>query len=299
MNNNYWCGVALTIMAAVCWGVISPIAKVLSAAGISLMSVMVFRALFVVAVLGPFLIFTRGRKMFSVKRNYIAFYCLSGILSVVCSGSGFLMSLHYLSVAEALILHYTFPLVTLAGSLYITKERPAKLQVFAGFLIIAGVYSGMVGGYKSFGTLSVPGILWGLLAIAGISGQALAARRFSKDNDMDQIMLLFSAHFFGGLILVFGKTVISGWADLINFTPYLFALVVIQSLSGSLLAYGFFYSALKYIPAATVSLICTFEIVVAVGLTALILGVVPSINEIAGCAIIIFAIFCATVRPEN
>jgi len=51
--NKYWHGVAMTLIAAICWGIKSPIAKVLSGAGISMMSVMAFRALFVVVVMGP------------------------------------------------------------------------------------------------------------------------------------------------------------------------------------------------------------------------------------------------------
>ncbi len=296
---NYWRGVVFALLAAVFWGMISPIAKVLSNSGINLMSVMVFRAFFVVMTLGPWLLLTRGRYVFSTTSRMLGFYCLSGILSVVCAGGGFLMSLQYLSVAEALILHYTFPLVTLLGSLYITHEKPTKLQLLSGLLIILGVYLGMASGEKSFETLSFPGLMWGILAIAGISGQALAARRVAKNQQSDQLVLLFFAHFFGGLILAFGKSALIGWADIINFTPALSGLMIFQSFAGSLLAYGFFYTALKYVPAATVSLLCTLEIVVAVGLTALLLSVIPSLREILGCSIIIIAIVCATVRSKS
>ena len=44
--------------------------------------------------------------------------------------------------------------------------------------------------------------------------------------------------------------------------------MTLQAITGSLLAYGSFFAALKYIPAAVASLLCTLEIVVAVGLTA-------------------------------
>lgn len=209
------------------------------------------------------------------------------------------MSLKYLSVPEALVLHYTFPIVTLLGSLWITHEKPSFLQVISGFLIIAGVYLGMVGGEKNFNGISVPGLLWGVLAIAGISGQALVVRRVCKNQESDQFVLLFFAHLIGGAVIVAGKSLIVGWADLANFTVSLFGLMVLQSFCGSLLAYGFFYTALKYVPAATVSLLCTLEIVVAVGLTALLLGQLPSVHEIAGCTVIIIAIVCATVRTDE
>lgn len=297
--NNYWRGVGLTILAAVFWGFMSPIAKVLSLSGISLMSVMVFRAFFVVVIMGPWLYFSKGCEGFFPSVTTLKFYIVSGIFSVVCAGGGFLMSLNYLSVAEALILHYTFPLVTLLGSLYITHEKPTKLEVISGFLIILGVYYGMVGGGKTFSGLSVPGLLWGLLAIVGISGQALFARRVAKGQSYNQLFLLFYSHLFGFLVLGLGKSLLVGWADTANLTPGLFRLMILQSISGSLLAYGFFYSAIKYIPAATVSLLCTLEIVVAVGLTAAILGQMPSIQEMIGCAVIIAAIICAAVRPKN
>ena len=294
--NKYWHGVAMTLIAAVCWGIMSPIAKVLAGAGISLMSVMAFRALFVVIIMGPYLCYTKGREVFRPDSNMLSFYFLSGLLSVVFSGGGFLMSLKYLSVAEALIIHYTFPLVTLLGSLWITRERPTTLQVISGFLIIAGVYLGMVGGEKTFSGISVPGLMWALLAIVGISGQALVARRVCKGQKTDQMTLLFFAHLLGGIVLAVGKSALVGWDDINNFTPPLFALMAFQAFCGSRRAYGLFYTALKYVPAATVSILCTLEIVVAVGLTSLLLGQSPSTQEVMGCGIIIIAIVCATVR---
>lgn len=297
--NKYWYGVAMTLAAAVCWGIMSPIAKVLTAAGISLMSVMAFRALFVVLIMGPYLCHTKGWEVFSPGRDMLLFYFLSGMLSVVFAGGGFLMSLKYLSVAEALIIHYTFPLVTLVGSLWITRERPTPLQVVSGFLIITGVYLGMVGGEKTFSGISVPGLMWAILAIIGISGQALVARRVCKGQETDQMTLLFFAHLLGGSLLAVGKTFLAGWEDIYNFTFPLFGLMVFQSFCGSLLAYGLFYTALKYVSAATVSLLCTLEIVVAVGLTSFLLGQSPSMQEVLGCAIIIIAIICATVRTSG
>ena len=69
--NKYWHGVAMTLIAAVCWGIMSPIAKVLAGAGISLMSVMAFRALFVVIIMGPYLCYTKGREVFRPDSNML------------------------------------------------------------------------------------------------------------------------------------------------------------------------------------------------------------------------------------
>jgi drug/metabolite transporter (DMT)-like permease len=299
VKSDYLRGVTLAVIAAVCWGTMSPVAKLLTAGGVILMTAMVVRALFVAVVMGPWVLLKRRKALAETPRSTYTFYFISGMLSVVCSGAGFLMSLETLSVAEALIIHYTFPLITLAGSLWVTREKPTKAEVFAGFLILLGVYFGMAGGNKSFSGVPMNGLLWGILAIAGISGQSLYVRRFSKKQQNDPLMLLFFAHFFGLFVLLIIKSVFMGWDDLANLNGYMALLLGIQSLLGSLLAYGFFYSALKYIPAATVSLICTLEMVVAVFLTAVCVGLMPTLQEIFGCAVILAAVLIASVRRKG
>ncbi|MDL2298748.1 DMT family transporter [Synergistaceae bacterium OttesenSCG-928-D05] len=296
---KYWTGVVLALAAAVCWGIMSPIAKIVSAAGVSLMTAMVYRGFFVAATVGPLLYVTKGASIFRQSPRFLKFYMLSGFLTVVASGGGFLMSLEYLTVAEALIVHYMFPLVTLAGSCFITHEKPTRLQVLAGFMIVLGVYVGMVSGEKSFAGLSVPGMMWGIFAVIGISGQSLVVRRVAREVEIDQIVLLFYGHLFGAIMLLVGKTFFMGWSDLANITPQVFMLMNVQSLAGSLFAFGCFYTALKYIPAATVSLLCTLEIVTAVALTALLLSIIPTAREVFGCAVIMLAVVFATVKPKE
>ncbi len=297
--SNYWRGIIYCLLAAFSWAVMGPIAKVLSAAGINLISVMAFRGLFVAVVMGPLMLYVRGKTFFCPAKKDLIFYINSGILSVVLAGGGFLMSLAYLSVAEALILHYTFPLVTMLGSLYITHEKPSRIQVIAGFMIIGGVYAGMVGGEKSLAGMSLPGVIWGVIAVIGISGQAILARLASKTCEVDTMATLFYGHFIGGIMLVVLKSIFLGWSDLLNFTPMYFLIMALQAFSGSLLAYGLFYSALKLIPASTVSLLCSLEMVLGVLLTAVTLGVIPSIQEVFGCGIIILAIVLVTLPGKN
>ena len=71
--NNYWRGALLALTAAVCWGIISPVAKVLTAAGIDLMSVMVYRSLFTLTASGLFLFFTQASKPSASKADICAF----------------------------------------------------------------------------------------------------------------------------------------------------------------------------------------------------------------------------------
>lgn len=297
--NNYWRGALLALTAAVCWGIISPVAKVLAAVGIDLMSVMVFRSLFTLAASGLLLLFCEGREALRLDAEHRRFYIISGLLSVAFAGGGFLTSLEYLSVPEALVIHYTFPLVAIMGSLYITHERPTALQCAAGVLIVCGVFIGMGGSLGALMNISLHGLFWGLLAVVGMAGQALVTRRFSLGHTVDEFRLLFFSNAVGIVLLFAFKTLWYGWGDLANFTLPLFSLMTLQAFTGSLVAYGVFFAALKCIPAAMASLLCTMEIVVAVALTAVFVHQIPSVHEVIGCALILVAIACTAVQARR
>ena len=299
LSGNMRRGGALALCAAFCWGIISPAAKIVSAAEIDLMTLMIFRSLFALAASGLCLFISGQRARLHVGRETARFYFICGAFSVALAGGGYLKSLAYLTVAQAIVIHYTFPLATLAGSMWVTREKPTLLQVAAGFIIVAGVVTGMGGSAASFISVPAAGFIWAALAVIGISGQALVARRFSISHETDELAMLFYSNLFGSALLIAYKTLFAGWGDAARVTPRLFALMSLVAFTGSFLSYGFFYAALKYIPAAVASLFCTFEIVVAVGLTALFVGQAPSPHEAAGCALILIAIFCASVAPKE
>jgi drug/metabolite transporter (DMT)-like permease len=298
MKSKRAIGITSALLAGITWGTASPVAKLIVAGGVSLMSAMVIRTFLVSAVMGIWIICKKREDLAKTRSRTYLFFFISSMLAIVCSNTGFQMSLETLSVAQALIIHYTFPLVTLAGSLWVARERPAKLEVFAGFLIVAGVYLGMGAGERAFAQVPAVGLIWGVLSVFGLSGQSLYVRRYSKSEDIDQFLLLFFVHFFGFFALFTIKSFFMGWADLANLDLKVSWYIFIQFLFGSILPYGFFYTALKYIPAATVSLLCTLEMVVAVLLAAVLIGAMPSMLEILGCTLILAAVFMASARKS-
>lgn len=272
------------------WGAMSPLAKLISAGGLNQLSVMSYRSVVVCLFMGIMLFRRDGAEAFRVSRKMLAAYIALGLFTVVFNASGFMMSCTYLSVPQALIIHYTFPLVTMVGEAAITRERPTPLQVAAGFLIIAGLYIGFGADMSKFADVSLPGAAWGALSVTGLAGQTLLSRKLSKDGLSDALRQLFASYFFGGITIIVCKSVFYGWGDLDALTPGVFLLVQYPAFVAGLFGFGLLFTALKYIPASTSSLICSLEIVFALLLTPLLLHQMPTAYELAGCAIIIAAV---------
>ena len=68
---QYWRGIVLVLSAATCWGLQSPIAKIISEAGISLMSAVVIRAALVVAILGFWGIWKKKAEILRPDRELV------------------------------------------------------------------------------------------------------------------------------------------------------------------------------------------------------------------------------------
>ena len=66
-------------------------------------------------------------------------FLLIGVFGLVMNSSGFLMSAVLLTIPQALMIHFSYPIITIVGSALFTKEKPTILQVMASFLIIFGL----------------------------------------------------------------------------------------------------------------------------------------------------------------
>ena len=300
MKNNYLLGVIAGLCSALLWGAQSPIAKIISASGLNQVSVICYRAVFTVLTVGLFILCTKGKSAFKIDRSTAYSYSAVGILGIGCNASGFMLSCVYLSVPQALILHYTFPLITMAGEIFITKEPPSKLQVISGFLVMVGLYTGFFYGKSSFlDGISPIGIAWGTLSVFAIAGQTLITRKISKGGASDPIIQLFYAHVSAGALLIPAKSILMGWSDLHFLTPRIFAIIHYPAIAASILGFGFLFTSLKYIPASLTSMILTLEIVVALTLTPILLHQVPTPHEIAGCAVILASVLCSILSRRK
>lgn len=290
-------GVALIAMAALIWGWNGPVSKGLSTS-VDVLSIIFLRT--VIAILGatPIFLFF-DRSVFHVSFKQFLFLFFYG--SIIVSGTtvGFFCALQYLSVSSALLLHYSFPILTMIGSSLLIKEAPNNVQISSALLILLGVWFGVHNSPDQTGQIPIQGILWGLLAVVGISLQTLCGRIASFKGSVSQLTLLYHGFLWSIFSVGLHKTLTIGWGDIAHIKGEEWALIVAIGIIGSLLAHFLYLMGLKRVTASLGSLVSSLELVAAAAFGVFILNEIPMTAEIIGSIIVIFAITISSIAPEK
>lgn len=297
MIGGYAKGVLMSVAASFAWGFSGVFVKLILNDGVGQATVMTIRTLAVSVMLFPWLVFTRGVSSMLVERRVLAYFALIGLVSFVCAAMMYLISCEYLTVAQAVILHYTAPMLSILGDLFITKERPTRLQFIAVFLIIIGLYVGFSDG-GGLGPISWIGVFFGTISVIGSAAQNLLTRTYVKRGRVDPVVQLFWSNVFGFVMIAVGTTFTRGWGDVANITMHTVMLLVYPIFGCSLLGFGFLYCATRYIPATLISLICSLEVLITLAGIPLLLGSLPTVRETIGSAIVLAAVVMSTIRKK-
>ena len=83
MKNNYTRGVMMALGTAVLWGGMSPLAKFIGTQGVSMVSVMCYRAVLVVILMSLYLRYSLGPGWYRIGRSLMRTYVFLGFLTVV------------------------------------------------------------------------------------------------------------------------------------------------------------------------------------------------------------------------
>ena len=297
--SDYRRGLLMALGTALLWGAMSPIAKIVSSEGLNQFSSLVYRALVVTVSVATLLFFRRETGRLRISGRLCRIYGSLGVVGFLLAAGGFLASCVYLTVPQAITLHYAFPLVTMIGDVFVTKERPGGRQVFGGFLLLFGLYVGFLWQGGALAGISIPGLVWGTLSVLGLAAQNVITRRMVRDGESNPIVQLFYTHLFGGLILLVGKSLLMGWGDLSGLSPRIFLWIQYPAFGAGLLGFGLLFSSLRYIPATTASMICGLEIVIAIAVMPLLLGAVPTPHEVAGAMIVFVAVVVSAIPGQK
>jgi len=219
---------------------------------------------------------------------------LIGLFSGISTGT-FVFAIVYTSIANALVIISTGPIMIAIVSWFLLKEKSSLITWISMIIVFVGIYIVMFGGFEGY--LGRP------------TDEALGAVNTNKDALVGDIFALITAIMMGFTFTLTRKykevnmvpvNAIGGliaailaltMADTIlvprEVVPHIIAMGAILSVSFSLITI-----APRYMPAAEVGMIMPLETVLGTLIAWIWITEVPSIDALIGGSIVIITLFC-------
>lgn len=186
-----------TILAGVCWGVISLFLKTLTASGISSLQVMMFRAV-MSGIFILFFILIKDKKLLKIQLKDLWMFVGTGVISLTFFSMCYFKTILEVGTSVAVILLYTSPIFVLLISAVLFKEKITGWKIVALIMTFTGCI--FVSGITGDGSVSLKGFLIGICAGLGYALYSIFSRfALRKYNS---ITVTFYTFVFSGISLI-------------------------------------------------------------------------------------------------
>ena len=252
--------------AGILWGTIGIQVKTLLNYQLSVQAIVLWRMIFAVLILFPFIFFTK-REILKVDLRGIAYFSLIGICSQFFFNVLYFSAIQKTTIATAVTLLYTAPIFIAVMARIFYKELFTPFKTVALLLCIGGCFFAATGGSMDTLKLNLPGVLMGVGA--GFAFALLTIITKAIINDYYQLTIIAYSIGFGLLFyLPFSRPLDIFQMDL-AFKAWL--LLGTIGLIATVIAYGLYITGLSYgIEASKAGIVSTLEVVVSVVLSYLI-----------------------------
>jgi drug/metabolite transporter (DMT)-like permease len=202
-------------------------------------------------------------------------------------------SLEYTSIASSVVLVTSHPAFVAVLSFFLWGERLNKLTVGGIVIALAGVVVINYGGF-SFGSDAVLGNLLALAAGFVVAGYLIIGGQLRERIDLlSYLAIIYS----GAAVLLLAATLVMGYG-FTGYTPGTYLMMVLLALVPQLIGHSSLNLAVRLVPVTLVSVAILGEPVGATLLGGLILGELPTVNEIIGGVLILAGIFIVLRRSR-
>jgi drug/metabolite transporter (DMT)-like permease len=302
-------GYGLVLLAAVCWAGGGLLAKWLFAApgpstvgwpvqplGLQVDPLLLSAARAAVAFLmavGYLLL--RRRALLRVDARDMPFLAAFGVFGLAMVHFTYFKTISLAGVATAILLEYLAPVIVLAFSVVVLRERPSWTLPVAVVLSVTGCafMVGAIGGGSL--RISGEGIAWGLASAVFFAGYALMGR-YAAGRFAPWTLLAYGL----GAATAFWLVVLGGPGRIIGLLadPRALAAVAVLAALSTVVPFAAFLKALHFIEATKASIASTAEPVIA-GVTAwFVFGEHLSALQLLGGALVIGAVLLSQVSTR-
>ena len=263
-----WRGYGMVVGAAVCWGIMATIAKLLFRdRGVDPLLLVVVRAYLATLTLFGVLAAVAPDQL-RIRRRDAWLAAVVGVGGLLTNNFLYFEALHLTSVATALLLQYQAPILVALYTVLVQRQRLSKRLVASLVLAVAGCALVVRAYDPAVLRPNLLGVVAGLGTAVTFTFYILTSRAALKT--MKAWTLLAYAYLFASLAWA---VVIPPWKILgRGFPPETWLAFAVIATVGTVIPFGLFISGLKYLPPTQASIVSMLEPVVATIAAYLILG---------------------------
>lgn len=280
------------IVAGILWGTSGLFANALNEYGFSSLQMTAMRGLVsFLCMLGYVLIKDRG--LLKVTPVDLLFFLGNGI-ALFSTAFLYYTTMQMTSVATAVVLMYTMPIMVMIYSVIFFKERMTGMKLCATAIMFVGccLVSGIIGGFRA----DVFGILLGLLSGITYSVYSILTKTEFKRGASPITTSLYGFGFMSIIALLICRPV-----EIVERTtsPKIFILLIGLGVVTFVIPYFLYTLSLKYLPAGTASALSIVEPMAATVFGIIFLRQIPDIFAGIGIVLIILAVFLLGVAESR
>ena len=277
--------------AGILWGTIGSQVKILLNYQLSVQAIVLWRMVFAVLILFPFIFFTK-REILKVNLRGIAYFSLIGICSQFFFNILYFSAIQKTTIATAVTLLYTAPIFIAVMARIFYKELFTPFKTVALLLCIGGCFFAATGGSMETLQLNLSGVLMGVGA--GFTFALLTIITKAIINDYHQLTIIAYSIGFGLLFYLPFSHPLDIFQIKLNLNMWL--LLCSMGLISTVLAYGLYITGLSYdIEASKAGIISTLELVVSVILSYLIFKEALWGWKLVGILMVVFSVIIVQV----
>ena len=242
-------------------------------------TVAVFRALIGSAFLFGMLLLQK--KRISVPKKALPLLCISG----AAIGFNWILlfeAYRYASVATATLCYYMAPVIVIAASPLVLKEKLTPKKICCVIAAVLGVIP-VSGILSEKAATDIRGILFGLGAAVLYASVILLNKSLHGVGAFDRTLLQLA--FAGAVLLPY--VLLTENLGSIAWEPSHVAMLVFVGILHTGIAYKLYFGAVPYVEGQTIALVSNVDPVITIILSAIILGEPLTVYSIAGAVLIL------------
>lgn len=287
-------GYIMILGAAVLWGASATVAKFLLNRQIDTIILVQTRVTFSCLLLLIFFLLFR-RDVLLVPLHDLWQFALLGVIGVAGSNFTYYFTIRESTVATAILIQYTAPLLVLAYATLSREESVSWVKVAAALVSLGGCFLA-VGAYDAQVLRITPiGLVSGLGSVICFSFLNIHTRRLLAHYNVWTVVfysIAFASLFW--LLINPPHLVIAE-----NFTGEVWIFLVVLAIISILIPHSLYFAGLKHIVASRAIITSTFEPIVAILTAALFLGELLEGVQVIGAVLVISAILLLQTRRES